>query len=67
MALDGVAVDHKHSEITSATLSVLESIISPSILGKDSTIAGTETSTWYSTSPHHGDEVDPRYFRCVGG
>ena len=52
---------------TSVTLSVSETIIFPGILGKDSTLARTETSTRYSASPHRGDGVDPGYFRRVLG
>ena len=52
-------VDRHSAMTTSVTLSEFESIMFPSILGKGSTLARTETSTWHSASPRRGDEVDP--------
>lgn len=55
------SLSNEHNrQITSVTLSVFETIIFLSILGKDSTAARTETSIWFSASPRRGDEVQFR-------
>lgn len=53
--------------ITSVTFSEFKTIIFPSILGKGSTVAGTETSNWSSASPRpRGDGVERDKLSGVG-